>query len=290
MDLIRALRPHQWTKNLLVFAAAVFAQRLFDPEALWRSSTTFALFCMASSAVYLFNDLRDREQDRLHPHKRHRPIAAGRLQPSTAAVLAALLALAALAGAFALGPRQLGVLFAGYLLLQGAYTLALKRVPILDALIVAAGFVMRAIAGALAIDVEFSTWLLICTIFFALFVSLAKRRHELAYLAASGAEHRSSLVGYDLALLDQLVGIATAASLMSYALYTADPGTMERFQTRLLPLTLPFVVYACFRLLYLMRNQEDLGDPAWALIRDRGLLLSALLWAASVCLIIYGRW
>lgn len=288
IELLRAMRPHQWTKNLLVFAGAIFSLRLFEAEVLARSSATFVLFCLASSSVYLFNDIRDRERDRLHPEKRRRPVAAGRVSLPTAALASAVLSVVALAGARMMGPVELAILFAGYLVMQLAYTFGLKRVPILDALIVATGFVLRAIAGALAIDVAISTWLLICTIFFALFISLGKRRQELAFLEAA-AEHRASLTGYDTAFMDQLVSIATAASLMSYALYTTDETTIAHFDTRLMPLTIPFVVYAFFRFLFVTRTRPDLSDPARAVVRDPGLLISVLGWGLSVLAILYLR-
>lgn len=285
-DLLRAMRPHQWTKNLLVFAGAVFSLRLLDPEALFASGATFVLFCLASSSVYLFNDIRDRDKDRLHPHKRTRPIAAGDVSVRTAAVASVGLALLALAGAVWLGPPTLVLLFAAYLVKQLAYTFGLKRVPILDALIVAAGFVLRAVAGSIAIGEPASAWLLICTIFFALFISLAKRRQEIATLQG-GAEHRASLEGYDLGLMDQLVAIATSSSLMSYALYTLDESTIAHFRTELLPLTLPFVIYAFFRFLYITRTRPDLSDPARAVVQDPGMLLAVLGWGGAVLAILY---
>lgn len=286
MDLLHALRPHQWTKNLLVFAGLIFAQRLFDPWALQRSVAAFLLFCAASSAVYLFNDVADRERDRLHPHKRERAIASGRVSVPAALTVAALLAILAVTGAAALGPTELTWLFVAYLVMQLAYTSALKNVAIVDALIVAVGFVMRAVAGALAIDVRISTWLLICTTFFALFVSLAKRRHELVDLP-EGSSHRISLVGYDAALLDQLIAITTAACLMAYALYTADPETAAHLGTPLMPVTLPFVIYAFFRFLYIARTRDDISDPALSVVRDRGMLVAVLLWGLVTCAIVY---
>jgi 4-hydroxybenzoate polyprenyltransferase len=282
------MRPHQWIKNLLVFAGPVFALKLLDPEALTRASATFLLFCAASSSVYLFNDIRDRERDRLHPKKCTRPIAAGKLSVGTATLVSVLLAVVAIGGSFAMGPAALGWLFVAYLVMQLAYTMKLKEVPIVDAIIVATGFVMRAVAGALAIQVEISTWLLICTTFFALFISLAKRRHELASLEA-GSDHRAALAGYDVGLLDQLIGIATSASLMAYALYTVDAATQTRFQTTLLPLTLPFVIYAFFRFLYLTRTSAEISDPARALLQDRGLLVAVSLWGLSICAILYSQ-
>jgi len=285
--LVRALRPHQWIKSLLVFAGPVFALRLLEPESLLRASVTFFLFCAASSSVYLFNDLRDREADRHHPQKRRRPIAAGELSAGMAAICSGLLFVVAMGGAILLGPSDLAVVFAAYFLLQIAYTLGLRSIPILDAILVSVGFVLRAVSGAVAIRVTISAWLLICTIFFALFVSLAKRRHELTQLQGTSSVHRVSLSGYDIPFLDQLIAIAAAASLMSYALYTTAPTTAERFHTHLLPLTIPFVIYSFFRLLYLMHVNAELGDPTLALIRDRSMLLSTGLWAASVLMILY---
>lgn len=286
MDLIRALRPHQWTKNLLVFAGIIFAQRLLDPLALTRSVAVFLLFCAAASAVYLFNDSCDRERDRLHPLKRNRAIAAGRVSLSVALTTAALLAALALIGSAALGPPSLALLFVAYLVMQVAYTTALKRVAIVDALIVAVGFVMRAVAGALAIDVRISTWLLICTTFFALFVSLAKRRQEIVELP-EGSAHRVSLTGYTAPFLDQLIGVTTAACLMAYALYTADAETAEHLGTPLMPLTLPFVIYAFFRFLFIARTRDDISDPALAVVRDPGMLIAVVLWGLVTCAIVY---
>lgn len=288
IELLRAMRPYQWTKNLLVFAGAVFSLRLFEAQALSRSAAVFVLFCLASSSVYLFNDIRDREKDRLHPEKRRRPIAAGTLSTRTAAGASVTLGAVALLGSWALGPTSLVVLFVAYLATQLGYTLGLKQVPILDALIVSAGFVLRAVSGALAIEVDISTWLLICTIFFALFISLGKRRQELAALE-DGAAHRASLTGYDTALMDQLVSIATAASLMSYALYTTNEQTAAHLGTTLMPLTIPFVIYAFFRFLYITRTRPDLSDPARAMVRDPGLLLSVIGWGLTVVAILYLR-
>lgn len=285
-DLFRALRPHQWIKNLLVYAGPIFALRMFDVDAMSRATITFLLFCAAASSVYLFNDIRDRERDRLHPKKKDRPIASGKVPVGTATGVSGLLAAVAVAGAFALGPAGLGWLFVAYLVMQLAYTVRLKEVAILDALIVAIGFVMRAVSGAIAISVPISTWLLICTTFFALFISLAKRRHELANLD-EGTAHRAALSGYDTTLLDQLIGIATACSLMAYALYTVDSATAARMETDLLPLTLPFVIYSFFRFLYLTRTSAEISDPARALLQDRGMLLAVALWGLTVSAILY---
>ena len=230
-DLIKALRPHQWVKNLLVFAALVFSLNLLDGEKVLVVAGVFALFCTASSAAYLVNDLFDRERDRLHPVKRHRAIASGRVG------LAIALATISLAASALLSTGLLWV-FASYFVLQLGYNLVLKRIPIVDAIAVSMGFLLRAVAGGVAIAEPISHWLLICTTFGAMFVSLVKRRMELAAAREAGARHRTALRGFSPALLDQLVSVTTAASLISYALYTTDPETVERLQSRYLPLTL----------------------------------------------------
>lgn len=287
--LLRALRPHQWTKNLLVFAAPVFALRLGDGTAMARAALAFVLFCAVSSAFYLVNDLRDRESDRLHPDKSRRPIAAGEVGTGAAVAAALVLGCGGLAAAALFGTRGLAGVLVAYALLQLGYNAGLRHVPVLDALLVASGFVLRAVAGAAAVPVVISSWLLVCTVFFALFVSFAKRRHELELLAGSGAKHRSSLDGYDAALLDQMIAVATACSLMAYALYTADAEVARRLGTPLLPITLPFVVYCFLRFLYLLRNRPDMGDPSRALLNDRSLAAGVLAWGGAVLALLYLR-
>jgi len=288
LNLLISLRPGQWTKNLIVFAGLLFGRRLLEPEAIGRAGAAAGIFCLLSGVVYLINDIADRETDRQHPLKAHRPIASGLLSVSTAAGAAAALGGLALGAAFTLGPVFLAVALV-YLLLQGLYSGPFKHIVIIDVLTVAAGFVLRAVAGAVAVDVEISRWLLVCTILLALFISLAKRRHELVRLAGGAASHRPILGEYSPYLLDQMIAVVTASTLIAYVFYTISPETEARFGTRLLGLTIPFPLYGIFRYLYLVHQREEGGSPADLLITDRPLLVCVTLWAASVALIIYSR-
>lgn len=286
--LFLALRPYQWPKNLLVFAALIFALELFDPLQAARACGAFLVFCAASSTVYLINDLVDRNRDRNHPDKRHRPIAAGQVSPLAAGATAAVLGPASLLASWAIHP-ELTVVIAGYFGVQGVYNLGLKHVPILDAMSVAAGFLLRAVAGGVALQAPISSWLLICTIFLSVFISFAKRRHEASTLEDGGRAHRESLSFYDVQILDQLVVISAAATLISYALYTMDPATVEKFGTESLVITLPFAIFGVFRYLALMHLDTAIGDPARALVTDRPLMVTVLLWGLCVVLLLYVR-
>lgn len=287
-QLLISLRPHQWTKNLVVLAPLIFAERLFDGPSLAAASEAFVIFCLLSGAVYLVNDLMDVEQDRRHPIKRDRPLAAGTLSPVVAAVAAVLIVAVGLTGAFLLGTR-FGMAALVYFLMMTAYSLALKNVVILDVLIVALGFVLRAVAGALAIDVVFSHWLLVCTLLGALFLALAKRRHELTLLAGEAAGHRRILGEYSPYLLDQMIAVVTASTLVSYAFYTLAQETVDRFGTDRLIWTLPLVIYGIFRYLYLVHQKEEGGSPTKVLLNDRPILATVALWAASVIALIYRK-
>ena len=281
-----SLRPQQWVKNLFVFGGLIFAQRLFT-SSMWPALGAFAIFCGLSGAVYLLNDVADREKDRLHPDKRHRPIAAGRLAPGAAlAVAAALIAVGLLLGAWLSTRFALTAL--AYVVLLGAYSAWLKHIVIVDVLVVAIGFVLRAVAGALAIDVAISGWLLICTILLALFLALGKRRHEVLSLEQAAARHRPILAEYSAALLDQMIAVVTASTVTAYALYTMSPETVAKFHTQLLPATLPFVLYGIFRYLYLLYHRRIGGNPSEIVVRDRALLINTCLWLLTVLLIIYG--
>ncbi|HEX9186765.1 MAG TPA: decaprenyl-phosphate phosphoribosyltransferase [Vicinamibacteria bacterium] len=280
-----SLRPHQWTKNLVVLAPLAFSKHLFDPEAVALAAMAFAVFCGLSGAVYLVNDLADMERDRLHPLKRSRPLASGALPVPAARVSAALLFAAGLAAAWALGPGFL-LCALGYLGLNLAYSFGLKDVVIVDVLAIAIGFVLRAVAGALAIQVVFSDWLLVCTILLALFLALAKRRHELTLLG-DAASHRRSLAEYSPYLLDQMIAVVTASCLTAYAFYTLAPETIAKYRTDRLALTIPFVIYGIFRYLYLVHRREQGGSPSDVLLADRPLLAAVALWAAAVVLIVY---
>lgn len=284
--LLVSLRPRQWVKNLFVFAGLLFAQRLFTPL-VWPALGAFAIFCALSGALYLLNDVADRASDRLHPDKRHRPVAAGRLAPGVAVGAAVVLLGAALAASLALS-RALAAAAGGYVALSLAYSAWLKHVAVVDVLAVASGFVLRAVAGALAIDVEISGWLLICTILLALFLALGKRRHEVLTLGEGASAHRATLAQYSGPLLDQMIAVVTASTVTAYALYTMAPENVAKFQTRWLPATLPFVLYGIFRYLYLLYRRQMGGNPAEALLRDRPLLVNTLLWLLAVGVILYG--
>ena len=286
LNLIISLRPAQWTKNLLVFAALVFAERLFEPRAVLLSVAAFAIFCALSGVVYLINDIADRRIDREHPLKRRRPIAAGTLPVPIAATAAAVIAAVALLSAFALG-WKLGLVAAGYIALQALYSGPLKHIVIIDVLALSIGFVLRAAAGAVAINVIVSHWLFVCTILLAMFIALAKRRHELVLLADGAASHRPILGEYSPYLLDQMIGVVTASTLIAYIFYTISPETTQKFGTDLLGLTIPFPLYGIFRYLYLVHRREGGGSPAELLINDRPLLVCVMLWVAAVVLIIY---
>ena len=284
--LVLSLRPGQWTKNLFVLAGLLFGRRLFDPLSVLHAAAAFVIFCALSSAVYLLNDVMDREADRVHPLKSTRPIASGALPPQLALFAALVLGSTAVASAFLLRP-MLAVVAAAYLLLLILYSLFLKHIVIVDVLTIAAGFVLRAVAGAVAVTVPISHWLLVCTTLLALFLVLSKRRHELTLLAGEATEHRRILQEYSPYLLDQMVGVVTASTLVAYAIYATSAETAERLGTDRLGLTIPFVLYGIFRYLYLVHQKRGGGSPAELLLADRPLLVCVALWAASVVLILY---
>jgi len=281
-----SLRPRQWTKNLVVFAGLLFSANLFHVPSLLTALAAFAVFCLLSSTVYLINDVCDIERDRVHPVKRRRPIAAGLLSPGAALTTAAVTTIAALTAAWVLG-REFALVGLAYLALFLAYSLFLKNIVILDVLLIAVGFVLRAIAGAVVIGAEISNWLLVCTILLALFLGLCKRRDELMKLAGDATGHRQILDEYSPYLLDQMIAVVTASTLMAYTLYTMDEATMAKFNTPHLDLTIPFVIYGIFRYLYLIHRKEQGGNPSLTLLTDRPLLINILLWTIAVTLIIY---
>ena len=289
MILVRALavslRPHQWIKNLVVFAALGFSKHLFDRDAAARAALAFLVFCGLASAVYLVNDLIDAERDRLHPVKRLRPIASGALPAGAARTAALVLFAGALAGSLALGTPFL-VCAVAYSALGLAYSLLLKHVVILDVLTIAIGFVLRGVAGAVVIGVHFSPWLVVCTLLLALFLALAKRRHEIVSLE-DAAGHRASLAEYSPYLLDQMIAVVTASCLTAYSFYTLAPETVEKYRTERLALTIPFVIYGLFRYLYLVHRHDQGGSPGDVLLTDRPLLATVTLWALAMVLIVY---
>jgi 4-hydroxybenzoate polyprenyltransferase len=285
MAVLVSLRPRQWVKNLFVFAGVVFAQQLFSP-ALAVALAAFIIFCGLSGAIYLLNDVADRERDRLHPVKRTRPIASGEL-PVTRAVTIAIVLIVAGLGAAWLIARPFAVAALAYVALLSAYSAWLKHLVIADVLAVALGFVLRAVAGALAIGVAISGWLIICTLQIALFLALGKRRHEYLSLGDDAVRHRPILAQYSAGLLDQMIAVVTASAITAYALYTMSPETVAKFQTQLLPVTLPFVLYGIFRYLYLLYRRQLGGNPSELFLNDRPLLVNTLSWMLAVILILY---
>lgn len=285
--LVLSLRPQQWTKNALVFAGLIFAGKLLDPNAVRAAGTAFVVFCLLSGVVYVINDVRDREADRLHPRKSRRPIAAGDVSPQTALAFAAVLLAVALAAAFVLS-RAFGVVAISYVVLQVLYSTSLKHLVILDVLALAMGFVIRAWAGAVAVDVTMSHWLLLLSLLGALFLALSKRRAEIVTLAGDATQHRRILAEYSPYLLDQMISVVTASTLLAYALYTIDPDTVSRFGTDRLAWTVPFPLYGIFRYLYLVHQREGGGNPSEILVTDRPVLACVALWGVTVILLVYG--
>ena len=291
--LLQELRPKQWTKNLLLFAGVLFSQHLTDPGMLLRAGGGFVAFALLSGSVYLLNDLTDIEADRRHPVKRLRPLASGRL--STGAAWVALGPLLASVAAISLWlGRPFALVAAFYLAFNLAYTFGLKQLVLVDVFFVAIGFVLRAIAGVqpmlpLAPRTQMSPWLLVCTFFGALFLALGKRRRELANAGDGAAGQREVLDHYTTELLDGLLLVSAAASLMGYALYTIWPATVAKFGTDALLYTIPFVAYGIFRYLYLVRATETTEDPSQVLLTDRPLAWCLGLYLLSVVVILYHR-
>lgn len=285
--LLQAMRPAQWSKNLFVLAPLVFARGLMDPEMVVRAGVALAVFCCAASAVYLINDIRDREADRQHPLKRQRPLAAGTLQVGTAALAASVLAAVALGGALWLGGK-FTLLLVVYLGCNVGYTLGLKQVVILDVMIVAVGFVVRVLCGGVAVGVALSRWLVLCTIFVALFLVLSKRRHELVLLAADASRQRLVLEHYSDRFLDQMINVVTASTVVCYALYAVAPETEEKYNTDYLVYTVPLVLFGIFRYLYLTYRSDSLRNPTEAMLRDPPFLINLALWGLAVVWIVYG--
>jgi 4-hydroxybenzoate polyprenyltransferase len=279
--LLVSLRPRQWTKSLLIFAGIVFAAKIGDPVRWLQALAAFAAWCAASSAAYLVNDVLDVAEDRRHPIKRRRPVARGELSQRRALAVAVVLAVAAGLVAGALGPGTLACL-AGFLALQLVYTTALKRIVLVDVIAIAGLFVIRAAAGAIAVDVRISPWLLVCTGLLALFLALGKRRSELAAVAERpvGGTTRRALAGYDVALLDQLLGIVAGTTIVTYALYT-----MLARESWALVVTIPFVVFGVFRYLLLLRRTTRGEEPETVLLRDPWILATVAGWVA-VCAVI----
>jgi 4-hydroxybenzoate polyprenyltransferase len=285
LALFKTMRPRQWTKNVFVFAALVFDKQLLIPESFLRTLAGFILFCLVSSSVYILNDITDIEADRQHPEKRNRPIPSGRLPLGIAWAAALVLFAIALGCGWVLSPAFAFVI-AAYFLLNLAYSKWLKHVLILDVLVLAAGFVLRVDAGVRLIQVErFSPWLYVVMTLLALYLGFGKRRAELALLTDDAANHRKVLQGYTVALLDQYIMIVSGMTIVSYSLYTFSAPNLPANHSMML--TIPFVVYAIFRYLYLIEVEHAGGAPEEILLSDRPFQISMLLWAAAVLVVFY---
>jgi 4-hydroxybenzoate polyprenyltransferase len=287
-DLWQLVRPTQWSKNLVVFAALIFAKHLFNGRDVVLVTIGFVSFCLTASAAYVINDLRDCERDRQHPLKALRPLPAGRVRRSTASALAVALLATGLAMALVLQLR-FGTLVVLYFVLQIAYTFWLKEVVILDVMAIAAGFVIRAAAGGVVIAVPVSPWLIICTFLLALFLGFSKRRHELILLEGRATDHRASLKEYSPYFLDQMIAVVTASTVVAYAIWTVSPEIREKLGTEKLYLTIPFVLFGIFRYLYLVHQREEGGNPTQLLLSDRPLLVDVLLWIITAAVLLYWK-
>ncbi len=285
-NLIISARPHQWLKNSIVLAALVFAKKLNEINLVLISLAAFGIFCLLSSGVYILNDIFDVKRDRKHPLKSKRPIASGKIPVSQAAIVSVIILAVAILLAFKIN-AYFGLCGLGYVVLNFFYSLFIKHWVILDVMAVALGFVLRAVAGAAAIQVEISSWLLVCTTLLALFLALGKRRHELILLEEKAHSHRKILTEYSPYFLDQMMAVVTASTVVAYCFYTLSPEVEQKFDTQLLSLTIPFVIYGIFRYLYLIHQKIEGGNPTKALLTDKPLLINVFLWFIAVLLILY---
>jgi len=285
-QILISMRPKQWTKNVILFAALIFSRNLFHTQSLLRVLEAFSLFILLSGSVYIFNDLIDIEKDRCHPKKSQRPLASGKLKPANAIIFSILIGITSLVFSFLLNIR-FGMVVLSYLILQLAYTLSLKDIIILDVFCVAAGFVLRVLAGVVVIDVPVSNWLLVCTMLLALFLSFCKRRHELVNLGGEAVNHRRSLREYSPYLLDQMIAVVTASTLISYGLYTMSTETVQKFQTTNLKYTIPLVLFGIFRYLYLIHQKDEGGNPESIILKDKPMILNVCIYVLMVALILY---
>ncbi|MCQ6531112.1 decaprenyl-phosphate phosphoribosyltransferase [Bacillus mycoides] len=278
--LLKQLRPKQWTKNLLIFAALVFSVNQASLIMVIQALVCFALFCVVSGCVYILNDFMDIEADRKHPVKRYRPMASGGLNPFVAITVGCIILVVSLIVSSLLNPLLCLVLVI-YFTLNVAYSIRLKHVVIIDILIIASGFVLRALAGGLVIHLPFTPWFLLCTLLISLFLAINKRRHELVLLQDNKGSHRKVLESYSAVLLDQLSTIVTSATIVTYAIFTFNAG-----KTIHLMWTIPFVIYGIFRYLYLVHMEDKGGEPDKVLLEDRHILVTVLLYAITVIIIL----
>ncbi len=285
-NFIVSFRPQQWIKNLILFAPLIFSEKLFDIRAFGIVSMGFVLFSLAASGIYTMNDLADTERDKQHPVKSQRPIVSGVIPPGLAAVVAFLLMVLSVTVGFLVN-SNFGVFILVYVLLNIAYSYGLKNIVILDVMTVAIGFVLRVLAGAAIVYVPASEWLIICTLLLSLFLGFSKRRHELNLLDVRAADHRNVLGQYSAGFLDQMIAIVTAATVMSYALYTISNETVQKFGTTHLYYTIPFVLYGIFRYLYLIHKKDEGGNPTHTIITDVPLIVNVAIWIVVSVMIIY---
>ncbi len=284
--LLETMRPRQWTKNGVLFAGILFSLQIFQLVPLIKTIAAFFLFCMISGTVYILNDILDYQRDLAHPEKKNRPIPSGRLPRKLALMFDIVIGTIALTMSFWLEPT-FGWISLAYLVMNIAYSLYLKNIVIVDVLIIAMGFVFRAVGGAMVIQVDISEWLLICTFLLALFLALCKRRHELDIIEDKASAHRAVLKEYNSVLLDQMISVVTASALMAYALYTISDNVVEKFHTQNLIFTVPFVLFAIFRYLYLVHAKNLGGSPERALIQDKAMVIDIGLWVLAVTAILY---
>lgn len=283
--LLRTMRPWQWTKNAAIFAALLFDRKLTDPFYLTATIAGFVLLSITSSTIYIINDLADIDKDRAHPTKRNRPLPSGRLSPGLAIAAAVALPLLTLPLAYLLEPTFAAILLV-YLVLHIAYSFGLKNLVIIDVMTIAAGFVLRVVAGVVLVDVvRFSPWLYVVTTLLALFLGFGKRRNELATLREEANNHRASLEHYSIGLLDEMISIVTATTVVAYALYTFSAEGLP--ENHLMMLTTPFVLYGIFRYLYIIHSKGDGGAPDEVLLKDRPIQITVVLWALAVFIILY---
>lgn len=287
--IVELVRPTQWTKNAVVFAALIFSKNIFNWAYLASAVLGFIVFCLLSGAVYTFNDIIDRDSDKAHPRKRHRPIPSGRIPLAVAFVVFIILTLVSLSASFLVLPPAFGLVAVIYFVLNVFYSLVLKKVIILDVITISISFVLRAIAGveALVPTVELSTWLLVCTFFLSLFLAIAKRRHELVLLEGKAGRHRKALKEYSTQFIDGMIAVVTASTVMSYTLYTISERTIEKMATANLVYTIPFVVFGIFRYLYLLYVRQEGGAPSRILLKDKPLMAAIVLWILAVIWILY---
>ena len=281
-----SMRPDQWIKNFLVFAALLFSKNLLSLSKDIEAIIGFTIFCMITGCAYMINDLVDLEKDKLHSVKSRRPLASGKLKKDTAIKIVVLVCLASLFSAFYMN-ILFGIIILAYFLLNIGYSIYLKNIVIIDVVSIAAGFVFRVLGGAVIISVVASQWLILCTILLSLFLGFSKRRHELVLLEDSATSHRKVLEHYSPYLLDQMIAVVTASTLICYALYTMSKDTIEKLGTSKLIYTIPFVLYGIFRYLYLVHQKEDGGSPTEIMFTDKPMIINICLWIISSIIFIY---